>query len=237
MIKANMIAHLAMVAMLEDSVMKMRWIGRPWEVDKRLSRNLRSVCHQLMQTANSHFSELVIWTLSARRARTSSGQKETFPRAALWMFDDGQTLFVKKLFHNILFCSDYESNWVFKISNAERISKPQSWSVSPVSHDCMSLQIGSFSGQDERQVNELLPSHLDLPWVDQLLPDALLEKALLLMTSHSCRRKDEDCKRCQGEMHPSPVWKIYSLLTGGITPSANLLTDQTWLFLFAPWQE
>ena len=43
MMKANMIAHLAMVAMLEDSVMKMRWIGRPWEVDKRLSRNLSPI--------------------------------------------------------------------------------------------------------------------------------------------------------------------------------------------------
>ena len=91
----------------------------------------------------------------------------------------------------------------------------------------MSLQIGTFSGQDERQVDELLPRHLDLPWVDQLLADALLEKALLLLTGHSCRRKDEDCKRCQGKMHPSPVWKIYSLLTGGITPSANLLAGQT----------
>ena len=33
-----------MVAMLEESVMKMRWIGRPWEVAKRLWSNLRAMC-------------------------------------------------------------------------------------------------------------------------------------------------------------------------------------------------
>ena len=36
----SMDAHLAMVAMLAESVMNMRWIGRPWEVAKRLRRNL-----------------------------------------------------------------------------------------------------------------------------------------------------------------------------------------------------
>ena len=38
-----MVVHLTMVAMLEESVMKMRWIGRPWEVAKRLWRNLSSM--------------------------------------------------------------------------------------------------------------------------------------------------------------------------------------------------
>ena len=90
----------------------------------------------------------------------------------------------------------------------------------------MPLQIGSSSGQDERQMDELLSCHLvvvgvvvvgllleellsrhlDLPWVHQLLTDALLQKAFpLLTTPHSCRRKDEDCKHGQWKMHPSPV--------------------------------
>ena len=44
-------------------------------------------------------------------------------------------------------------------------------------------------------MDELLPRLLDLPRVNQLLADALLQKALLLLAAgHGWRRKDEDCE-------------------------------------------